>query len=126
MPPSSSLRPLLKASFTANAANIFTVTAAAAAGVGAYALYSHTVRLESAELVNHDTKRLRFALPDPKQPTGLSLTSAVLTISWPRGSWLPTIRPYTPVNDLSTSYLFQTSIGRKPCSTRDSGPAHHS
>jgi cytochrome-b5 reductase len=77
---------------------------AALVGAGAYTLYSRSVRLESSELVNHDTKRLRFTLPDKTQSTGLTLTSAVLTISWPKGSWIPTIRPYTPVNDLSAYY----------------------
>lgn len=101
MPPSSPFRPLLKASTVSLPA----AAAAAVAGVGVYTLYSRSVRLESSELVNHDTKRLRFALPDPKQSTGLSLTSAVLTISWPSGSWLPTIRPYTPVNYISAYYF---------------------
>ena len=100
MPPSSPFRPVLRASIV----NLPTAAAATVAGVGAYSLYSRSVRLESSELVSHDTKRLRFALPDPKQSTGLSLTSAVLTISWPSGSWLPTIRPYTPVNDISVSH----------------------
>lgn len=93
---------------------------AAVAGIGAYALYVkrnsasaeavkepfasfgfHQLRLESSELVNHNTKRLRFELPDPNVKSGLSLTSAVLTISFPNGGWIPCIRPYTPTNDLS-------------------------
>ncbi|RYP92499.1 hypothetical protein DL770_001365 [Monosporascus sp. CRB-9-2] len=94
--------------------NISAITATAVAGVGAYTLYSRSVRLESAEPVNHNTKRLRFALPDPNQPTGLSLTSAVLTISWPNGSWLPTIRPYTPINDINKPGFIELLVKHYP------------
>ncbi|KAM5375380.1 hypothetical protein ACJZ2D_005941 [Fusarium nematophilum] len=48
--------------------------------------------LESSELVNHNTKRLRFKLP---QETAIT---ALLTLSWPEGRWLPVPRPYTPVS----------------------------
>jgi cytochrome-b5 reductase len=93
--------------------------AAAVAGIGAYAWYRstssaisdkpvfssfgfHTLRLHSTELINHNTKKLRFELPgDPTKPSGLSLTSALLTIAFPNGRWLPVLRPYTPTNDLS-------------------------
>ncbi len=93
--------------------------AAAVAGIGAFAWYRssssapsdkpvfssfgfQTLRLDSTELINHNTKKLRFALPDSSKPSGLSLTSALLTISFPNGRWLPVLRPYTPTNDLST------------------------
>jgi hypothetical protein len=33
-----------------------------------------SLRLHSAEVVNHNTKRLRFELPDPNARSGLSLT----------------------------------------------------
>ncbi|KAK1780232.1 hypothetical protein QBC45DRAFT_115007 [Copromyces sp. CBS 386.78] len=61
----------------------------------------HSLRLHSTELVNHNTKKLRFELPDPSQPSGLGLTSALLTISFPKGRWLPVLRPYTPTSDLN-------------------------
>ncbi|KAK7404018.1 hypothetical protein QQX98_010189 [Neonectria punicea] len=54
--------------------------------------------LESSEDVNHNTKRLRFRLPQADAVSGLTLTSALLTVSWPKGSWLPVPRPYTPVS----------------------------
>ncbi|KAM0325911.1 hypothetical protein ACHAQA_007214 [Verticillium albo-atrum] len=54
--------------------------------------------LESSEQVNHNTKRLRFRLPNENAVSGLSLTSAVLTMSWPKGRWLPVARPYTPIS----------------------------
>ncbi|KAH6991195.1 oxidoreductase NAD-binding domain-containing protein [Ilyonectria sp. MPI-CAGE-AT-0026] len=54
--------------------------------------------LESSEAVNHNTKRLRFKLPQEDAVSGLTLTSALLTVSWPKGSWVPVPRPYTPVS----------------------------
>ncbi|KAK0736133.1 hypothetical protein B0T21DRAFT_366383 [Apiosordaria backusii] len=61
-----------------------------------------TLKLHSTELVNHNTKKLRFELPDPSQPVGLSLSSALLTVSFPpsNGRWTPVLRPYTPTNAL--------------------------
>ncbi|OAA66883.1 NADH-cytochrome b5 reductase [Niveomyces insectorum RCEF 264] len=100
------------------------LVAAAAVAVGAYAFYTRrfataqaesvntppkptfsgvgfrTLTLTSTESVNHNVKHLRFALSDPQATSGLSLTSALLTVSWPKGRWLPVLRPYTPVNDL--------------------------
>ncbi|KAL2267403.1 hypothetical protein VTJ83DRAFT_4680 [Remersonia thermophila] len=96
-----------------------TLTAGAAiAGLGVYAWYAHSsntqsdmpvfssfgfrsLRLESTELINHNTKRLRFELPDRTQTSGLSLTSSLLSVSLPKGRWIPVLRPYTPVNDLN-------------------------
>ncbi|KAF9699702.1 hypothetical protein EKO04_002528 [Ascochyta lentis] len=54
--------------------------------------------LESSEQVNHNTKLLRFRLPNDTDVSGLSLTSAVITASWPKGRWFPVARPYTPVS----------------------------
>jgi len=92
--------------------------AAAAVAVGSYAVYSfrkaeasagqppfasfgfRRLKLARAQMVNHDVKRLRFDLGDPTLKSGLSLTSALLAISFPGGGWIPVLRPYTPVNDL--------------------------
>ncbi|KAL2017076.1 hypothetical protein VTK56DRAFT_2599 [Thermocarpiscus australiensis] len=129
MPPNNAFRPfLLRANLNTSAMSGTQIAVAAAvAGMGAYALYLrnsaatsqaseagaksgkpifssfgfHSLRLHSTELINHNTKRLRFELPDPSQPSGLSLTSALLTVSFPNGRWLPVLRPYTPVNDLN-------------------------
>lgn len=77
--------------------------------------------LHSIKTVNHNTKRLVFELPDKDARSGLSLTctltpvftghialltrtASLLTISRPNGSWIPVIRPYTPISDLSMSY----------------------
>ncbi|GAB1318725.1 hypothetical protein MFIFM68171_08935 [Madurella fahalii] len=109
--------------------------AAAIAGIGVYALYLrrsagaqdaksgkpvfssfgfHSLRLHSTELINHNTKRLRFELPDPSQPSGLSLTSALLTVSFPNGGWLPVLRPYTPVNELDEPGFIELMVKLYP------------
>ncbi|KAL4864390.1 hypothetical protein BDV12DRAFT_205765 [Aspergillus spectabilis] len=60
-----------------------------------------SMRLQSSEYVNHNTKRLRFELPGgANSQSGLGLTSALLTLSKPDGSWFPVVRPYTPVSKL--------------------------
>ncbi|KAI1342959.1 hypothetical protein F5Y15DRAFT_272688 [Xylariaceae sp. FL0016] len=58
------------------------------------------LKLQSAEMVNHNTKRLRFELPEGDMVSGLGLSSALLTASWPKGCWLPALRPYTPITPL--------------------------
>lgn len=80
-----------------------------------------SLQLQSSESVNHNTKRLRFALPTDEHVSGLPLTcknttattpsssnmghtqlidriAALLTFSWPKGSMLPCVRPYTPIS----------------------------
>ncbi|KAI0147358.1 oxidoreductase NAD-binding domain-containing protein [Xylariaceae sp. FL1272] len=57
-----------------------------------------SLQLQSSEDVNHNTKRLRFTLPTEDHVSGLNLTSALLTYSWPKGAMLPCVRPYTPVS----------------------------
>lgn len=120
MPPGNVFPPFLRANPQANEMIPQTAVIASLAGlVGAYVFYKrkfapakpnrpifssfgfHTLRLHSTEQVNHDTKRLRFELPDPNVPSGLSPTSALLTVTFPNDRWLPVARPYTPVNDLS-------------------------
>lgn len=41
----------------------------------------HTLRLESSQQVNDNTKRLRFQLPDPASNAGLSLACKLLCAS---------------------------------------------
>ena len=57
-----------------------------------------TLKLESAEMVNHNVKRLRFALPESDSTTGLGPVSSLLTRHTPEGAWIPCFRPYTPVS----------------------------
>ncbi|KZL73019.1 NADH-cytochrome B5 (oxidoreductase NAD-binding domain-containing protein) [Colletotrichum tofieldiae] len=70
--------------------------------------------LESSEEVNHNTKRLRFKLPQREAVSGLSLTSAVLTMSWPEGRWLPVARPYTPIQPLDDTGYLELMVKKYP------------
>ncbi|KAF2751478.1 ferredoxin reductase-like protein [Sporormia fimetaria CBS 119925] len=56
--------------------------------------------LEKSELVNHNTKRLIFSLPEEDMESGLPVASAVIT-KYKGPEWeKPVIRPYTPVSDV--------------------------
>lgn len=72
-----------------------------------------SLKVEKIEEINHDTRRVRFALPEG-EVSGLKLTSALLSMSWPTGRWTPVFRPYTPVSDLGKAQLsaFQLENGR--------------
>ncbi|KAF5133879.1 NADH-cytochrome b5 reductase 2 [Metarhizium anisopliae] len=54
--------------------------------------------LESADMVNHNTRLLRFKFADKEAVSGLPVNSSVLALSWPEGRWFPVIRPYTPIS----------------------------
>ncbi|KAF2686644.1 oxidoreductase NAD-binding domain-containing protein [Lentithecium fluviatile CBS 122367] len=70
--------------------------------------------LESSEVVNHNTKRLRFKLPNPDDVSGLTVTSAVLTMSWPKGRWTPVARPYTPTSAIDEPGALELMVKRYP------------
>ncbi|KAL2426170.1 NADH-cytochrome b5 reductase 2 [Exophiala dermatitidis] len=57
------------------------------------------LKLESAEMVNHNVRRLTFALPDDQSITGLAPITSLLTRHTPEGAWIPVFRPYTPISD---------------------------
>ncbi|KIX06253.1 uncharacterized protein Z518_04228 [Rhinocladiella mackenziei CBS 650.93] len=57
------------------------------------------LKLEKAEMVNHNVKKLTFALPDDESITGISPITSLLTRHTPEGAWIPVFRPYTPVSD---------------------------
>lgn len=76
------------------------------------------LKLVQAEMVNHNVKRLTFALPDDQSITGLSpiskfscftgvlkikladpILASLLTRHTPEGAFIPVFRPYTPVSD---------------------------
>ncbi|KAE8353105.1 hypothetical protein BDV28DRAFT_133905 [Aspergillus coremiiformis] len=73
-----------------------------------------TLRLQSVKVVNHNTKRLVFEFPDPNARGGLSLTSALLTFSRPKGRWLPVLRPYTPISDLNQQGSLELMVKHYP------------
>ncbi|KAI1383971.1 NADH-cytochrome b5 reductase [Hypoxylon trugodes] len=73
-----------------------------------------SLELESTEAINHNTKRLRFKLPSPDNVSGLTLTSALLTFSWPKGHTLPVLRPYTPINSLDEQGAIELLVKKYP------------
>lgn len=87
-----------------------------------------SLRLESSESVNHNTKRLRFEFPNPTARSGLTLTSTVFIAAWPKGRWFPVIRPYTPVSSLSISppTIFTSKLSPLPDTRRLSLFSHTS
>jgi cytochrome-b5 reductase len=58
-----------------------------------------SLKLDSVEIINHNTKKFRFALPDKDAVSGLHIASALLTKYKGPEKEKPVIRPYTPVND---------------------------
>ena len=58
-----------------------------------------SLRLESVENVNHNTKKFRFQLPEGDQVSGLKVASALLTKYKGPEMEKAAIRPYTPVSD---------------------------
>jgi cytochrome-b5 reductase len=58
-----------------------------------------SLKLESVENINHNTKKFRFALPEEDQVSGLKIASALLTKYKGPEMEKPAIRPYTPTSD---------------------------
>ncbi|KAI1827061.1 oxidoreductase NAD-binding domain-containing protein [Xylaria intraflava] len=73
-----------------------------------------SLQLQSSEVVNHNTKRLRFALPTDEHVSGLKLTSALLTFSWPKGCLLPCVRPYTPISSSDEPGVLELMVKKYP------------
>ncbi|KAL8400059.1 hypothetical protein RB594_000464 [Gaeumannomyces avenae] len=59
--------------------------------------------VEDVEIVNHNTKRVRFKLPENDMVSGMTVASALLTKFKPAGAEKPVIRPYTPISDEDTT-----------------------
>ena len=57
------------------------------------------LKLDNIEVINHNTKKLRFLLPEADDVSGLKVASAILTKVKRPGQDKATIRPYTPVSD---------------------------
>ncbi|KAJ5727933.1 oxidoreductase NAD-binding domain-containing protein [Penicillium malachiteum] len=89
------------------------ITVRPAMGLGARMGF-FTLRLESAQQINDNTKRLRFQLPDPNSNAGLCLTSFILTIHKPANAWLPVIRPYTPINNFNEPGHIELLVKKYP------------
>lgn len=69
--------------------------------------------LAESETVNHNTKRLRFQLPEGTV-SGFPTTSTVLTFSWPKSSWTPVVRPYTPINSPDEPGVLELMVKQYP------------
>lgn len=63
-----------------------------------------SLQLDGVEIVNHNTKKLRFKLPEDDMVSGLHVASAVLTKFKPEGN-KPVLRPYTPISDEGSFFL---------------------
>lgn len=62
-----------------------------------------SLKLEKSEVVNHNTKKVTFALPEPDMESGLPVASAVITKYKGPEMEKPVIRPYTPISDVGKS-----------------------
>ena len=58
-----------------------------------------SLKLDSVENINHNTKKFRFELPESDQVSGLQIASALLTKYKGPEMEKPAIRPYTPISD---------------------------
>lgn len=58
-----------------------------------------SLKLEEVEMINHNTKRLRFKLPEDDMVSGVEVTSAILAKYKPLGAEKNVLRPYTPISD---------------------------
>ncbi|KAG9230145.1 putative NADH-cytochrome B5 reductase [Amylocarpus encephaloides] len=120
-------RPVLRSQSTP----VAVAAAVALATVGVYSFYSTSskstppktfgrgpaltsLRLYSIETLSPDTKRFRFALPTGDAVSGLDLTSALLTLSRPKGKFWPVVRPYTPIGDLAEPGFIDLAIKKYP------------
>ncbi|KAA8642319.1 hypothetical protein EYZ11_002909 [Aspergillus tanneri] len=56
------------------------------------------LKLSEVEVLNHNTKRLRFEFPDKEAVSGLHIASAILT-KFSKPGEKAVIRPYTPTSD---------------------------
>lgn len=61
-----------------------------------------SLKLESSEIINHNTKKLTFALPEADMESGLHVASAVITKFKGPEMEKPVIRPYTPTSDVGS------------------------
>lgn len=73
-----------------------------------------SLALMSSEQVNHNTKRLRFALPSEDHVIGLNIASSLLTKYKGPTDEKPTIRPYTPVSEEDAKGYVEFLIKKYP------------
>lgn len=78
-------------------------------------LFSKQLKVTSVEQVNHDTKRITFALPGGKNEfSGVTPGSAILTQHTPSGGWFPVFRPYSPIHNLDERGVLELLVKKYP------------
>ncbi|KAF2662604.1 ferredoxin reductase-like protein [Lophiostoma macrostomum CBS 122681] len=70
--------------------------------------------LDKSEIVNHNTKRLTFKLPEGDMESGLPVASAIITKYKGPEMEKPVIRPYTPVSDVDQKGTLEFVIKKYP------------
>ncbi|KAF2259553.1 NADH-cytochrome b5 reductase 3 [Lojkania enalia] len=70
--------------------------------------------LENYEVLNHNTKRLTFKLPEADMESGLPVSSAVITKYKGPEMEKPVIRPYTPTSDVDAKGFVEFVIKKYP------------
>ena len=70
--------------------------------------------LEKSEIVNHNTKKLTFKLPEDDMESGLPVASAVITKYKGPEMQKPVIRPYTPISDVDQQGTVDFIIKKYP------------
>ncbi|KAI9645856.1 hypothetical protein NHQ30_005292 [Ciborinia camelliae] len=73
-----------------------------------------SLKLISAQDVNHNTKRLRFEVPDANSLGTFKLCSVLLTFHKPTDALLPVIRPYTPIQDFNDPHHIDLLVKKYP------------
>lgn len=78
-------------------------------------LFSKQLTVTAIEQINHDTKRITFALPGgTREISGVAPGGAILTQHTPAGKWFPVLRPYTPIHDLNERGILQLLVKKYP------------
>lgn len=73
-----------------------------------------SLKLDDVEIVNHNTKKFRFKLPEDDMVSGLEVASAILTKFKPDGDAKPVLRPYTPTSDEDTKGYMELIVKKYP------------
>ncbi|KAK4181701.1 hypothetical protein QBC36DRAFT_317061 [Triangularia setosa] len=73
-----------------------------------------SLKLEEVEIINHNSKRLRFRLPEDDMVSGLPVASAILTKYKPLDAEKPVLRPYTPISDEDTPGYIDLLVKKYP------------
>ncbi|KAK0384128.1 hypothetical protein NLU13_8217 [Sarocladium strictum] len=73
-----------------------------------------SLKLAEVENVNHNTKRLRFELPEEDMVSGLHVASAILTKYKGPNDEKATLRPYTPISDESEKGFVDLLVKQYP------------